>query len=303
MSSPPSPHAVTDEPTDVPPGRFVELPGRGRTFVRELEGPAGAPTAVLIHAWFATGGLNWVGTFPRLGEHFHVVAPDLRGHGRGLRTNGRFSLADCADDVGALMDELDVRSAVVVGYSMGGPIAQLLWRSRPDLVDGLVFCATSYQFVHGSQTRVMVTTAVPALVQGLRLSEVATHLPTRLGSLVPSPMANQSDSMARWAAQEVRRQDLRSVVEAGVAIGTYDASAWIGEIDVPTAVVLTTRDRAVPPAWQLRLARATDAEVFPLADGHVACSHALFSSVVTEASIDVLDRVGVHGPGRVGGDR
>jgi len=287
MPSLPSP---TDEPPDVPPGRFIDLPDRGTTFARDVTGPEGSPTVVLLHAWFATGGLNWLGAFPRLGEHFHVVAPDLRGHGQGLRTSERFSLADCADDVAALMDHLELRSAIVVGYSMGGPVAQLLWRSRPDLVDGLVFCATSYRFVHGSRGRMMVSGAVPALVQGMRLSEITARLPARVGTLLPSPLSPSSESMARWGAKEVRRQDLRSVVEAGLALGTYDASDWIDGIDVPTAVVLTTRDRAVPPAWQLRLARATRAEVFPLSDGHVGCSHALFSGVVTDACLDVAAR-------------
>jgi len=40
-------------------GRAVTLPGRGTTFVREVAGPPGAPTVMLLHGWTATAGLNW----------------------------------------------------------------------------------------------------------------------------------------------------------------------------------------------------------------------------------------------------
>src|SRR4051794_5248050 len=108
-------------PSAVPDGRFVDLPGRGTTFIRELAGPPGAPTVMLLHGLSATGGLNWVWSFRPLAGRYRVIAIDHRGHGHGIRTN-RFRLADCADDVAALADQLRIGSFVAVGYSMGGPI-------------------------------------------------------------------------------------------------------------------------------------------------------------------------------------
>ena len=137
---------AADRALDIPMGRRVELPGRGTTFVREVEGPPGAPTLILLHGWIASGGINWFQVFEPLGRQFRVIAPDLRGHGRGLRTNRRFRLADCADDVAALMDVLGIDEAIMVGYSMGGPVAQLLWHRHRDKVAGLVLCATSATF-------------------------------------------------------------------------------------------------------------------------------------------------------------
>src|SRR5271166_4020190 len=63
----------------VPLGRRIRLAGRGTTFVREIAGPPGAPTLVLLHGFMASGGLNWFRTFDALSREFHVVAPDLRG--------------------------------------------------------------------------------------------------------------------------------------------------------------------------------------------------------------------------------
>ena len=137
----------------VPRGRHLWLDGRGRTFVRELAGPAGAPTLVLLHGWTATADLNWWTSYGPLAEHFHVVAIDHRGHGRGLRSPEPFRLEQCADDVAALAAALGRNRIVPVGYSMGGPIAQLVWRRHRDLVDGLVLCATSATFQGTSRER------------------------------------------------------------------------------------------------------------------------------------------------------
>ena len=91
---------------------------------------------VLLHGWIASGGLNWFTAFGPLSQRYRVIAPDLRGHGRGIRSRRRFRLADCADDVAALLDQLGAEPAIVVGYSMGGPVAQLLWRRHPERVAG-----------------------------------------------------------------------------------------------------------------------------------------------------------------------
>ena len=65
---------------DLPTGRRMALGSRGETFYREVPGPPGAPTLVLLHGWVASGGLNWFQTFDVLSRHFRIIAPDMRGH-------------------------------------------------------------------------------------------------------------------------------------------------------------------------------------------------------------------------------
>jgi pimeloyl-ACP methyl ester carboxylesterase len=76
--------------------RDIELAGRGRTSIREVDGPRGAPTLVLLHGLAATGRLNWFAALGALSERFRVIVVDHRGHGRGIRTH-HFRLVDCAD--------------------------------------------------------------------------------------------------------------------------------------------------------------------------------------------------------------
>ncbi len=277
----------------LPLGRRVELPGRGETFVRTVEGPAGAPTVVLLHGWIASGGLNWFQAFGALAEHATVIAPDLRGHGRGIRSRRRFRLADCADDVAALLEQLEVERAIAVGYSMGGPVAQLLWKRHRHLVDGLVLIATSDHFVPTVRARLTFTSLMATAASTSRLGALAGYLPRQVAeSLVPDVGRERPGTLARWATEEMRRHDLRMIFEAGQAIGHYDARRWIGEVDVPTTVVVTTRDRAVPPSQQAGAAfRIPGSVVQQVADGHVVCASPRFGGVVVEAVRGVAARI------------
>jgi len=277
----------------IPLGRRVELPGRGTTFVREVVGPPGAPTVVLLHGLLASAGLNWFQVFEPLGRRFRVIAPDLRGHGRGLRSSKRFRLADCADDVAALMDELGVESAIVVGYSMGGPVAQLLWKQHPEKVDGLVLCATGIQFVPGVRERLIFVTAMAAAAGSTRFGQAATQVPVDwVRRRVPLAVRARPESFRRWAAAEMRRHDIRQVMEAANAIGNYNAKSWFHGVDVPTSLIVTTGDRAIPPLQQLKLLMAIPhARVHQVDDGHTVCAKQAFIRPLMDACIEVAEDV------------
>lgn len=275
----------------IPLGQRFALPGQGNTFARVVEGPPGAPTVLLLHGWLASGGLNWFQAFDDLREGYSVVAPDMRGHGRGLRSRRRFRLADCADDAAALIEQLGCGPVIAVGYSMGGPVAQLLWQRHRSLVSGLVFIATSSSFVPGTRERFVFTSAMAAAAGGTRLGQQATRLPIRaIRERIPTDAHGRPDSLARWAAAEMQRHSSRSILEAGQAIGNYNARRWVGTIDVPTTCVVTTKDLAIKPSEQARLAFAIPgAEIHRLEDGHVACARPGFGRTV-RAAVDSVAR-------------
>ena len=269
----------------LPPGGPLELPGRGTTFVREVAGPPGAPVVLLLHGLIASGGLNWFQAFEPLGRHFRVLAIDHRGHGRGLRTWKRFRLADCADDAAALLDELGIDEAILVGYSMGGPIAQLLWHRHPEKVAGLVFCATSDRFVPGVRERLTFVTAVSAIAGTTRAGQMLARIPLKpLQRRIPKAVKARPDSLRRWASAEMRRHDARMVTEALAATTNFDSRDWLHRVEVPTALMVTTQDRAVPPQEQLRLLLAIpQATVAQYDEGHTWCAKPSFGPAVVDA--------------------
>ena len=154
-----------------PVTRLAELPGRGVTRVWQCAGPPGAGTLMLIHGVTFTAELNWGKVFAPLAAHFRVIAADLRGHGDGIRAGSRFRLEDCADDLAALAGALGISRFVAVGYSMGGMIAQLVYRRHPRLVSGLVLCSTAGNAA-GSPAGKLAAFAVSAAAAGLRWNPV-----------------------------------------------------------------------------------------------------------------------------------
>jgi 3-oxoadipate enol-lactonase len=275
----------------LPPGRRIALGRRGTTFVREVKGPPGAPTLLLLHGWIASGALNWFRVFGPLSRHFNVIAPDLRGHARGVRSNKLFRLADCADDCAETLVALGTGPVIAVGYSMGGPVAQLLWRRHRDLVDGLVFCATAGSFVFGTRERVIFTSTMAAAAGTTRVGGLVAGIP---GMPNWGPLTREivPSSLRGWASGEMRRHNWRMLLEAGHSLGTYDARRWLPEIDVPTAVMVTQRDRALAPAAQLGLRDAiAGASVHPVDDGHVVCAKGSFAPPLIDACGEVAARI------------
>jgi len=252
----------------LPPGRRIELPRRGTTFIRELPGPPGAPTVVLLHGWTVSADLNWFACYEALGRRYRVVAIDHRGHGRGLRSRRRFRLADCADDVAAVCEVLGIDRIIPVGYSMGGPIALLTWHRHRDLVDGLVLCATAPFFrTNGPESALFSLLPVFAGAARFTPGPVRRAVAQRLlGRRL------DDDPFGQWAREEIARADPAAVAEAGASLGRFDARPWLHEVDVPTAVVVTTRDNVVSPTRQRILAEGIPrARRIDVTADHAAC--------------------------------
>lgn len=249
-------------------GRRIDLLGRGATWVHDIAGPPGTPTLLLLHGLAATALLNWTTSFTTLERGFRVIALDHRGHGRGIRRVGAFKLEDCADDAAALADRLGVERVIPVGYSMGGAVAQLFWRRHPDRTAGLVLCATSSRF-GGPRAKKAATTLGPLL------SLAARAAPRSLWeSMGERMLENVQDPELRLTLKEqLSPTDPASVIEAGAALARFDSTPWLGEVDVPTAVVVTLQDEHIPAQCQSAMAvQVPGAEVVRVDADHYACA-------------------------------
>jgi 3-oxoadipate enol-lactonase len=263
--------------------RILEFPGRGRTVVWDAPGPPGAPTLLLVHGVTLTSALNWGGIVETLGRRYRVILVDQRGHGAGLSC-GTFRLEDCADDVAAIAEHLGIDRLIAVGYSMGGQVAQLLWRRHPNLVAGLVLCSTARN-VSGSPLEQSASLMMPALVTAAMWMPAAVAM---RADLIGSALLDTecAPSHRRWALSEMRRTSLVDALSAMQAVSEFSSHTWIGSVDVPTAVVVTRHDRVVPARRQWKLARALpDATIVELDGGHDVFLHspARFAAAVESA--------------------
>jgi pimeloyl-ACP methyl ester carboxylesterase len=249
-------------PTELPPARTVTVPGHGEMFLRDTApggGPGDRPPVLLLHGWVVSADLNWHAAYDALvSAGYRVIAPDHRSHGRGLRAPDRFRLTDCAADAAALLRALDTGPALVVGYSMGGAIAQLMARDHPELVSGLVLGATCQHFQDPGTAKVWKWMGLVGLLIGLAPRTFYRAGLRRNG--LPR-------DRAAWLIGELMRGEAREIAEAGRELGRFDSRPWLAAVDVPAVVLLTGRDTAVSPGKQRELAaaiRALDTVEVPL---------------------------------------
>src|SRR4051812_15207756 len=255
------PRWAPEPPVPLPSGYIVHVPGRGEMFLRDTGGDG--PPVLLLHGWMFSADLNWYPTYAPLAEAgYRVLAVDHRGHGRGLRSPDAFTLRDCADDAAALLAHLQIPPALAVGYSMGGPIASLLARDHPQWVSGLVLGATAMDWSGRRMRAFWRTMAALRLAMG-----VAPESFWRRGL---KASGFPESAITTWTAAELSRGSSVDIADAGRELGRYESRAWIAGIEARSAVIVTTKDTAVPPAKQRALAAALRAPVFEVRGDHSA---------------------------------
>ena len=194
-----------------------------------------APTIVLLHALGCTGLLTWFPAIEPLSRRFRVVTLDLRWHGQGIH-DGDFSLVDCADDVGALIDVLELEEVLVAGYSMGSIVAQRVWRQHRARIRGLVLCATTDRFQMNLGERFFFTSMGAAMLgpaHRLALADRRTRLPRRRRRPWTSSRATSRSGRSPSCAPPRRG---RSPRRSPRSAGTTPGPGW-------------ARSTSPPPSW------------------------------------------------------
>jgi pimeloyl-ACP methyl ester carboxylesterase len=233
----------------LPDGSVRELAGRGSTYVVDTGGDG--PPLFLLHALACTGLLTWYPSLDALAARYRLVIFDQRWHGQGIRSP-RFQLPDLADDVVAVADLLGVDRFCVAGYSLGSLVAQLTAHRHRDRVAGLVLCASATHFGRSD--------AVQQRLEALALRRAL------------APAVRRPSERGSWAWQQFRSTSAREVAGAARTIAGFDSRAWIGGLNLPTALVVPARDRLIPRARQLELAaRIRGALVYETDGGHASC--------------------------------
>jgi 3-oxoadipate enol-lactonase len=120
--------------------RFVKLNGLVTHCLDE--GSRAGPALVFINS-LGCDLRVWGAVAHILARDFRIIRYDKRGHGLSEFGADRNEMSDYAQDLAALIDHLGVSRATIVGLSMGGLIAQELYRQRPQLVAALVLCDTA----------------------------------------------------------------------------------------------------------------------------------------------------------------
>lgn len=198
----------------------------------------------------------WQEVAPFLLDRFRVVVYDKRGHGLSDAPPAPYSIDDHADDLLALLDSLGIRSAALVGLSVGGMIAQRIAVREPARVSALVLCCTAAKIgtVQSWAERI-------ATVEKHGIAAIAEGVLERW--FTPAFREGRADECAGWRNMLVRTPR-DGYAGTCAAIRDADLTPDAGLIAVPTLCVAGDQDGSTPPD----LVRGT-AELIPGATFHV----------------------------------
>jgi pimeloyl-ACP methyl ester carboxylesterase len=215
--------------------------------------PSMAPVA-LLHGWTLSADEQWHALYPWLAERTSFAALDHPGHGRSDPPRHPFTLSDAAHRTAAVLSARFDEPVVLVGFSLGGPVALHVAAHFPGLVSGLVLASTSHHF---PRSRV-IHIAAPLIetVTRSRFGDWMRRSETRNGRLPPS------------IAHARPRLHPQTVAAAARCLGGIDLSLMCQGISVPTSVVVTSTDRMIPPQRQRDLATVMNASVVEVDGPH-----------------------------------
>ncbi len=212
------------------------------------------PVVVLLNGWSASG-LAWpAALLGALGET-DVVRVDNRGSGYSRTAPAPFTMAQLADDVADVLGALRATSAIIVGMSMGGMIAQELALRHPRLVQRLVLCGTRPPTPAGFTPP---PSALEAVLATRRPDEpLLEHLIRTWGSVTaPGFPARHPEAMQELTAQVIQRSTPQtSMLSQLRAISSWHGSSRLNRIDIATTVIHGALDPLMPVGNGMRLAQ------------------------------------------------
>jgi pimeloyl-ACP methyl ester carboxylesterase len=124
------------------PGRYATV--NGLEMYYEVHGPDSGRPLVLLHGAFSGIDVDFAGLLPELARNRRVIAVEQQAHGHTADIDRPLRVEHMADDTIALLDQLGVAEADVLGYSMGAGVALDMGLQRPELVHKLVLVSPSY---------------------------------------------------------------------------------------------------------------------------------------------------------------
>ncbi|WFU31704.1 alpha/beta fold hydrolase [Bradyrhizobium brasilense] len=200
---------------------------------------------MFVHG-FTTTAEFWREQVDAFSARYQVVRINLPGHGRSPRPEDRkYTIEAFVEDVLKVYRALAIESAVLVGLSMGGTIAQHFTLSHPERVRALVLVGAT---PHGLGADVNVDNVLKAIADLGVVAASQKVIERSFGSAA-------SADLVEFAKHEVAQTPAFVAREAIASLNASDSRDRLGQIRVPTLVLVGNEDIITPPSESQALAR------------------------------------------------
>ncbi len=203
--------------------RFAKLDGAKIHYVNYGKGD---DALVLIHGWTCNVD-SWRDQVPAFAKRNRVIAIDLLGHGKSDKPEITYSMDLFARVVEAVLSDAKVKRAVLMGHSMGTPVARQFYRKHPDKTVAIVI-------VDGSLRPFADKAMMDRMIAGLRAPNYSETLKQMFAGMAGPGLSADAVERIRASAQNTPQHVVVSAMEA-----MADPSIWGDDkITVPVLAIM-----------------------------------------------------------------
>ncbi len=202
------------------------------------------PKLVILHGW-AVHSAIWYTVEEDLSEHFELHPIDLPGYGSRQNENGDINLDQLTDDVLSQAP----KNAHWMGWSLGTMVAMSAALRQADRINSLTLFSPTPLFMRVGDWKHGIT--LPALenLQSRFHSDYATALKRFLLMQAGTDQVARSNAKATWHRLTQSPTPTKATLDAGLEIlKTTDLRGSVGDISIPTQIIICQEDRVIPAA-------------------------------------------------------
>lgn len=200
--------------------------------------PSKEPLLVFING-LGTDHRIWDRVLEALPAQLSTLVYDLRGQGLSELGTGRYDVAALSDDLELLLQRVGARSVVLVGFSMGGLVAQQFALAHPARVRGLVLCATA--------ARIGDAETWGRRAEAVRRGGLAAVADAVIERWFSESFRALSPHLVRGYRTLIERAEPAGYLAALQLLADADLSALVPQLAVPALLVAGGADLATPP--------------------------------------------------------
>jgi 3-oxoadipate enol-lactonase len=225
---------------------------------------AGRPTMVFVNS-LGTDFRIWEEVERLLAGDLGLLFYDKRGHGLSELGDAPHRIETHAADLAVLLDHLRVESTVICGLSIGGVIAQCLYGTRPELIEGLILCDTAAKIgtdeMWNGRIEATLSEGIASFADGVMEKW-----------FTPGFHKNRAEELTGYRTMLIH-QSPSGYAAACAAMRDADYRAKTASINVPTLCVVGDQDGSTPPELVEAFARSIPGARFEVITGagHIPC--------------------------------
>lgn len=229
-----------------------------------IGGPADKPVLVFANS-LGTDFRIWRDVIVRLAGDFAILLYDKRGHGLSDIGQTPYTIEDHASDLIGLLETLEIRKAIICGLSVGGLIAQSLYRQRPDLVSALILCDTAH--------KIGTADSWNARISAIEQNGIDSMCDAIMERWFTPAFRRPENTAYNGYCNMLVRQPVAGYVATCAAVRDADFTEAAKAIAVPTICIVGDQDGSTPPDLVKSLAQLIpNARYEIIRDaGHIPC--------------------------------